>query len=118
MSNEKIIAQIADELQIPLRQVNSAVELLDSGNTIPFIARYRKEATRSLDEIALRKIEDALEKAHALASRKKTISNTIREQGALTDELQRRIEACSDLRSLEASYLPFKPKRRTRATIA
>ncbi len=118
MSNEKIIAQIADELQIPLRQVNSAVELLDSGNTIPFIARYRKEATRSLDEIALRKIEDALEKAHALASRKKTISNTIREQGALTDELQRRIEACSDLRSLEAIYLPFKPKRRTRATIA
>ena len=117
-NDEKIVAQIADELQIPLRQVQSAVELFNSGNTIPFIARYRKEATRGQDEVLLRKIEDALEKANVLASRKTTILKTIEEHGALTQELRRRIEDCGNLRELEAIYLPFKPKRRTRATIA
>ena len=119
MSNEeKITAQIADDSTIPLRQVQAAVELFNAGNTIPFIARYRKEATGGLDEIALRKIEDALEKANVLASRKNTILKTIQEQGALTDALRQQIEDCSNLRNLEAIYLPFKPKRRTRATIA
>ena len=119
MKNEnKIAALIAEESKIPLRQVQAAVELFNAGNTIPFIARYRKEATRGLDEIALRAIEDALEKATVLASRKTTILKTIQEQGALTDELRQQIEDCSDLRNLEAIYLPFKPKRRTRATIA
>ena len=117
-NEEKITAQIADDLQIPRRQVQAAVELLNAGNTIPFIARYRKEATRSLDEIALREIEDALEKANMLASRKATILKTIREQQSLTDGLRQQIENCQDLRTLEAIYLPFKPKRRTRATIA
>ena len=116
--DDTITAQIADEIQVPLRQVQAAVELLNAGNTIPFIARYRKEATRGLDEIALRKIEDALEKANVLANRKTTILKTIQEQGALTDELRRQIEDCSNLRDLEAIYLPYKPKRRTRATIA
>ena len=109
---------IAAELELPLRQVHSAVELLDAGNTIPFIARYRKEATQGLDEIALRAIEDALERAHALAARKTTVLKTIGEQGLLTDELRSQIENCCDLRALETIYLPFKPKRRTRATIA
>ncbi|TWT83921.1 hypothetical protein CA13_53950 [Planctomycetes bacterium CA13] len=109
---------IAKDLGIPVHQVQSAVELFNDGNTIPFIARYRKEATGGLDEIALRAIEDALDKANALATRKTTVLKSIDEQGMLTDELREKIETCADLRSLEAIYLPFKPKRRTRATIA
>ncbi|TWU24952.1 30S ribosomal protein S1 [Novipirellula galeiformis] len=109
---------IARELGLPPKQVQSAVELLDAGNTIPFIARYRKEATGGLDEIALRAIEDALEKAMALAARKTTVLKTIDEQGLLTAALRKQIEQCPDLATLEAIYLPYKPKRRTRATIA
>ncbi len=109
---------IAAELALPLRQVLAAVELLDSGNTIPFIARYRKEATQGLDEIALRAIEDALERSKALQARKATVLKTINEQGLLTDALRSQIEDCGDLRMLEVIYLPYKPKRRTRATIA
>ena len=110
--------QIAISLSISERQVHATIELLDAGNTIPFIARYRKEATQGLDEMALRAIEDALEKARELAARKKTVLKTIDEQGLLTDALRKQIIACTDLQSLEAIYLPFKPKRRTRATIA
>ncbi len=113
-----IIASIARALALPLAQVTAVVELLAAGNTIPFIARYRKEATGGLDEIALRAIEDALEKATALAARKLTVLKTIDAQGQLTDRLRAEIEACADLRTLEIIYLPFKPKRRTRATIA
>jgi uncharacterized protein len=113
-----VAAAIATELALPPRQVDAAVELLQAGNTIPFIARYRKEATGSLDETSLRAIEDALDRANTLAARKSTILKSINEQGLLTDELRVRIEACSDIRLLEAIYLPFKPKRRTRATIA
>ena len=110
--------QIAISLSISERQVQATIELLDAGNTIPFIARYRKEATQGLDEMALRAIEDALEKARELAARKKTVLKTIDEQGLLTDALRKQIVACTDLQTLEAIYLPFKPKRRTRATIA
>ena len=113
-----IAKQIAISLSISERQVQATIELLDSGNTIPFIARYRKEATQGLDEMALRAIEDALEKARELAARKKTVLKTIDEQGLLTDVLRKQIIACTDLQTLEAIYLPFKPKRRTRATIA
>ncbi|KAA1260072.1 hypothetical protein LF1_26110 [Rubripirellula obstinata] len=109
---------IADELGIPHKQVSAAIDLLADGNTIPFIARYRKEATGGLDEIALRAIEDALEKANALAARKVTVLKSIDGQGLLTDSLRAKIEACTDLPTLEAIYLPFKPKRRTRGTIA
>ncbi|MDA8743736.1 RNA-binding transcriptional accessory protein [Rubripirellula amarantea] len=115
---EAHIENIANELGLPIRQVQSAIELLEDGNTIPFIARYRKEVTGGLDEIALRAIEDALEKAKTLASRKQTVLKSIDEQGLLSDELRRQIESCTDLRTLEAIYLPFKPKRRTRASIA
>ena len=113
-----ITSTIAAELGLPMRQVQAAIELLNAGNTIPFIARYRKEATGTLDEIALRAIEDALERATALSARKTTVLNSISEQGLLTDELRTKVESCADLRTLEAIYLPFKPKRRTRATIA
>ncbi|HUS39073.1 MAG TPA: Tex family protein [Pirellulales bacterium] len=118
LDSESVTKAIAGELELPLRQVLAAVELLSAGNTIPFIARYRKEATHGLDEVALRVIEDALERATALAARKTTVLKTIAEQRLLTDELQLQIANCLDIRSLEAIYLPFKPKRRTRATIA
>ncbi|MGN6546115.1 MAG: Tex family protein [Aureliella sp.] len=109
---------IAQELAVPERQVRATVELLEAGNTLPFIARYRKEATGGLDEFALRAIEDALEKAKELAARKATVLKTIESQGQLSDQLRRQIADCRDLATLEAIYLPFKPKRRTRATAA
>lgn len=118
LQQDRGLAAIARELGLSLRQVTAAVELLDAGNTVPFIARYRKEATQGLDEVALRAIEDALEKAAALAARKETVLRTIEEQGQLTEELRSAIGGCTELRDLEAIYLPFKPKRRTRATVA
>ncbi len=109
---------IARELSVKVSQVQAAVELLDAGNTIPFIARYRKEATQGLDELALRAIEDAIEKARELAARKTTVLKTIEEQGLLTEELRKKIVNCLDMQTLETIYLPYKPKRRTRATVA
>ena len=110
--------QIATELQLAERSVIAAAELLDQGNTIPFIARYRKEATGGIDEVALRAIEDTLEKIKTLLQRKGTVWKTIEDQGALTDALRKQIIDCQDLATLELIYLPYKPKRRTRATIA
>ncbi len=109
---------IARELSVKVTQVQATVELLDAGNTIPFIARYRKEATQGLDELALRAIEDAIEKARELAARKTTVLKTIEDQGLLTTELRKKILDCRDMPTLEAIYLPYKPKRRTRATVA
>lgn len=110
--------QSAKDLSVSISQVEGAVKLLDDGNTIPFIARYRKEATRGLDERQLRSIEDQLARARDLASRKNTILKTIAEQGQLTAELQSQIEQCADSRVLEDLYLPFRPKKRTRAAMA
>ena len=115
---DQVIQEIAASLQVALGQVRATVELLDAGNTIPFIARYRKEATDGLDEISLREIEDSFGKARELAQRKTTILKTIDEQGLLTAEFRRKIETCSDKQTLEHLYSPFKPKRRTRASIA
>jgi len=115
---EQSARAIAADLNLPVRQVLAAIELLEAGNTIPFIARYRKEVTQGLDEIALRAIEDAVEKAAALAARKATVMKSIEGQGLMTDELLASIQSCSDLRQLEMIYLPFKPKRRTKAAIA
>ncbi len=115
---DRTIEQIAALLQVAPQQVRATIELLEAGNTIPFIARYRKEATRGLDEIALRAIEDSLAKAKELAERKGTVLKTIDQQGQLTDLLRSQIEACVDKTTLENLYLPYKPKRRTRATIA
>lgn len=114
---DRVVNQIAVSLSVAVGQVHTTVELLDAGNTIPFIARYRKEVTQGLDEIALRAIEDALSKARELAQRKTTILKTIDEQGLLTEALHRQIETCNDNHTLETLYLPFKPKRRTRASI-
>ncbi|XZE54095.1 Tex family protein [Planctomycetaceae bacterium SH139] len=112
------IATLAKQLQISDSQAKAAIELLQAGNTIPFIARYRKEATQGLDEIALRGVEDGLEKAQALAARKATVLKSIAEQEKLSDALRASIESTTDLQSLEAIYLPFKPKRKTRASVA
>jgi len=114
----RVIARIASTLNVSEAQVRATIELLDGGNTIPFIARYRKEATQGLDEIALRAVEDAVGKARELAQRKTTILKTIDEQGLLTPELRKQIESADDKQTLEDLYLPFKPKRRTRATAA
>ena len=113
-----ISKRIAAQLDVPVTQVESAIRLLEDGNTIPFIARYRKEATGTLDEIQLRAIEDALEKSNALTARMSAVLKSLKEQGVLTAALKKQVNACDDLRSLEALYLPFKPKRRTRAAVA
>ena len=109
---------MSKELNLTSRQIHSTVDLLDSGNTIPFIARYRKEATKGLDEIEIRAIEDLLERLRELAQRKTTILKTIQSIGRLTDELFEKIVQCGDRQVLELLYVPFKPKRRTRATAA
>ena len=108
----------AKELNLSQSQIEGTVRLLEEGNTIPFIARYRKEVTKGLDERQLRAIEDMLAKAKELAARKNTILKTIAEQGKLTEALQKQIVTCMDPRVLEDLYLPYKPKKRTRAAIA
>lgn len=110
--------QTATELNVTVQQIEGTVQLLEDGNTIPFIARYRKEATRGLDERQLRSIEDMLARAKELAARKNTILKTIAEQGKLTAALRAQIEQCTDSRVLEDLYLPFRPKKRTRAAMA
>ncbi len=114
----RVVLQISTGLNLAARQIRNTVELLDSGNTIPFIARYRKEATKGLDEIQLRAIEDMLDCMRDLAHRKTTILKTIQSNGQLTEELYDKIFNCDDRQMLELLYLPFKPKRRTRATAA
>lgn len=112
---EQIISQ---QLQIPLPQVEGTVRLLREGATIPFISRYRKEVTGSLDEVAVGSVRDLLERLTELEARKRTILATIEEQGRLTGELRARIEASWDAAEVEDLYLPYKPRRRTRAAAA
>ena len=117
-SVEDFCRQVATELKVSIDQIEGAVRLLEDGNTIPFIARYRKEATRGLDERQLRAVEDMLARARELAARKNTILKTIAEQGQLTPALRTQIERCTDSRVLEDLYLPYRPKKRTRAAMA
>jgi protein Tex len=112
------ITFIATQLQLPSQQIQRTIALLDDGNTIPFIARYRKEQTGALDEDQLRQTQELLQKHRALEDRRASILTTIEEQDKLTDELRGRIDAANTLTELEDLYLPFKPRRRTRATIA
>ena len=109
---------IAKELQINEQAIANTLELLDEGCTIPFIARYRKERTGGLDEVEIGKISEWNERLKELSKRKETILKTIGEQGKLTDELQKQIERCWNPTELEDLYLPYKPKRRTRAQVA
>ena len=112
------LAYIAQTLNLPLPGICAVIELLDDGGTVPFIARYRKEATGNLDEVQIRDIEEKLAYFRELEDRRATILASIGEQGKLTDELKARIEAVQDRNELEDLYLPYKPKRRTKATIA
>lgn len=109
---------IAQELNLTNKQVEAALSLFEEGATVPFIARYRKERTGGLDEEILREVEDRNNYLNLLQDRKATILASIEEQGKLTDELKARIEACTKLQELEDLYLPYKPKRKTRGTIA
>ena len=113
-----VAAVIGRELGIPRPQVESVVRLLDEGNTIPFLARYRKEQTGGLDEEVLRTIEQRLEYLRNLANRRAEVIRLIDEQGALTPEIAQALEAASTLQRVEDIYRPFRPKRRTRASVA
>ncbi len=113
-----ILAHIAQALNLPLRGLCAVIELLNDGGTVPFIARYRKEATGNLDEVQIRAIEEKLNYFSELEERRETILASIGEQGKLSDELTTRIETVLDRNELEDLYLPYKPKRRTKATIA
>ncbi|MEU3841196.1 Tex family protein [Streptomyces sp. NPDC028635] len=113
-----IEGRIAEELGVRERQVKAAVELLDGGSTVPFIARYRKEATEMLDDAQLRTIEERLRYLRELEERRTAILESVREQGKLTDELAAQIRGAETKARLEDIYLPYKPKRRTKAQIA
>ncbi len=109
---------IAHELKISVSQVTATVRLLDDGNTIPFIARYRKEVTGGLDEVQIRDIQTRLDYLRKLAERKVAVKAEITEQGKLTDELAAQLDAAATLQAVEDLYRPYKPKRQTRAQIA
>ncbi|MFT2011034.1 Tex family protein [Pontibacter sp. 13R65] len=112
------LLKVAKELSLTIKQVQATAELLDEGATVPFISRYRKEATGSLDEVAVAAIRDRLEQLRELDKRRESILKSIRDQEKLTPELEAQLMAAETMTALEDLYLPYKPKRRTRATIA
>ena len=116
--NLQISQIIAGELNVGSHQILAAMQLLDEGNTIPFIARYRKEVTGGLDDTQLRHFETRLIYLRELDDRRQTILKSIEEQGKLTDPLRDKILSCESKTELEDLYLPYKPKRRTRGQIA
>ncbi len=113
-----LLSHIAQLLNLPVPGVRAVMTLLDDGSTVPFIARYRKEATGNLDEVQIRDIEEKIGYFRELVDRKATVLASIAEQGRLTEELKARISVVLDRRELEDLYLPYRPKRRTKATIA
>src|SRR5512135_1715217 len=124
MSNTYIIQsmthaqQIATQVKVKPEQVSATIELLDAENTLPFIARYRKEATGGLDEDQIRQITEMLERLRAVDERRKAILKSIEEQGKLTPELAQQLQAADTLTALEDLYQPYRPKRSTRASVA
>ncbi len=113
-----ILKQLTTELNVRYEQVEAAVKLIDEGNTIPFIARYRKEATGALNDEVLRNLDERLTYLRGLEEKKEQVLRSIEEQGKLTDELKAQIEAAATMVVLEDLYRPYRPKRRTRATVA
>lgn len=109
---------LTGELNVPEQYVSAAIRLIDEGNTIPFIARYRKEATNAMDDQVLRQLADRLEYLRGLEKRKGEVAATIEELGAMTSELQKALEAAKTLAEVEDIYRPYKPKRKTRASVA
>jgi len=118
MNSETLIPKIAKEQNLDINQVQAIVSLLGEGSTIPFIARYRKEATGSLDEVAVTAVRDRLNQLNELKDRKETVLKSLEKHGHLTDELQEKVLAAESMAVLEDIYLPYKPKRRTKAVIA
>ena len=118
MSEPNLVAAVAADLDIARTRVQAAATLLDEGNTIPFIARYRKEVTGSLDEEQLRGVAERLEYRRHLEERRTTILHSLTEQGVLTPELETNVVGAETLQRLEDLYRPYRPKRRTRATVA
>lgn len=118
MTDLQIFSHIASTLQFSAKQVQSVANFIDEGATIPFLARYRQEATGGLDEEQLRSVRDMIEYHRTLGDRKKTILKAISEQEKLTPELEEKIKACKDLKTLEDIYLPYKKKRKTRGDMA
>ena len=113
--DQNYLHQAAAMLPFKFEQVQAALTLLTAGNTVPFIARYRKEQTGNLDEVALRQIANTYEQVEKLARRKQTVLNGIAEQGKLTASLRKQIEAATDLITVEDLYLPYKHKKQTKA---
>ena len=113
-----IIKALAEELNIGRHQAEAAVKLIDEGNTIPFIARYRKEATGSLNDEVLRNLDERLKYLRNLEDRKEQVISAISDQGKMTAELEKQIREAVTLVAVEDLYRPYKPKRRTRAMIA
>jgi len=118
MTELQLHSKIARLLNIHINNVTATVELLDEGGTIPFISRYRKEATGSLDEVQVMQVRDEIERLRQLEQRRESILKSIESQNKLTEELKDNIIAAETLSRLEDLYLPYKPKRRTKATIA
>ncbi|MEX0844719.1 MAG: Tex family protein, partial [Balneolaceae bacterium] len=114
MSDSKIFSLLAKQLNFSPKQISTVAGFLDEGATVPFMARYRQEATGGLDEVQIRAIRDGLETQRTLEARKETILKAIKEQEKLTPELEEQIKACTDLKTLEDIYLPYKQKRKTR----
>ncbi len=113
-----IISRIAQELELDFNQVQKTVELMDEGNTLPFIARYRKEATGNLDDVRLRELEEKLKLYRNLEERRETVIRLLKEQEVMTPEMEELLKEASSLQQIEDIYRPFRPKKRTRATIA
>lgn len=113
-----IIQKLTEELQVKRGQVEAAVKLIDEGNTIPFISRYRKEATGALNDEQLRNLDERLTYLRNLEEKKAQVISSIEEQGKLTDELKKAIEAAQTQVAVDDLYRPYRPKRRTRAIIA
>jgi len=118
MTDTQLFFKVSDNLNIDTKQVVATIRLLDEGGTIPFIARYRKEATGSLDEVAIMQIRDEIERLRELEKRREAILKSIEGQGKLNDELKEKILDAETISKLEDLYLPYKPKRRTKATIS
>ena len=119
MNTQTIFAKlIAQSLNLSVEAVGNTLSLLEEGCTIPFISRYRKERTGALDEVQIAAISDENERLKEIQKRKETVIKTITDQEKMTPELQKRIEQCWDSTELEDIYLPFKPRRRTRAQVA
>src|SRR5215213_6142097 len=115
---QKYIQQIAGKLSLTTKQVSNIHQLQSEGATIPFMARYRKEATGNLDEVVIGNVVEEISYFNELDKRKETVIKTIEEQGKMTAELKKRIDECFSAAELEDIYLPYKPKRKTRATQA